>query len=121
MIRRPPRSTRTDTLFPYTTLFRIEGDDAQYAAKEIGDLKRASAVAQPYSSDYALANLRVERQWDDLRFVSSTGFVRNILTESYDATPYEMAGADEPAALFRQRHKRTAEGRVGKHGGRTDR
>src|SRR3546814_11306540 len=37
MIRRPPRSTRTDTLFPYTTLFRFnalspilagDGDDA---------------------------------------------------------------------------------------------
>src|SRR3546814_16794871 len=27
MIRRPPRSTRTDTLFPYTTLFRSEEDD----------------------------------------------------------------------------------------------
>src|SRR3546814_20321217 len=27
MLRRPPRSTRTDTLFPYTTLFR-SGDDA---------------------------------------------------------------------------------------------
>src|SRR3546814_14093954 len=29
MIRRPPRSTRTDTLFPYTTLFRSlpDGDD----------------------------------------------------------------------------------------------
>src|SRR3546814_15819852 len=27
MIRRPPRSTRTDTLFPYTTLFR-SGDAA---------------------------------------------------------------------------------------------
>src|SRR3546814_4990086 len=26
MIRRPPRSTRTDTLFPYTTLFRSTGD-----------------------------------------------------------------------------------------------
>src|SRR3546814_17631831 len=26
MIRRPPRSTRTDTLFPYTTLFRSRGD-----------------------------------------------------------------------------------------------
>src|SRR3546814_11022271 len=26
MIRRPPRSTRTDTLFPYTTLFRSDGD-----------------------------------------------------------------------------------------------
>src|SRR3546814_13212909 len=27
MIRRPPRSTRTDTLFPYTTLFRSISDD----------------------------------------------------------------------------------------------
>src|SRR3546814_8247606 len=26
MIRRPPRSTRTDTLFPYTTLFRSDED-----------------------------------------------------------------------------------------------
>src|SRR3546814_13344064 len=29
MIRRPPRSTRTDTLFPYTTLFRSTGFDQQ--------------------------------------------------------------------------------------------
>src|SRR3546814_19558524 len=28
MIRRPPRSTRTDTLFPYTTLFRSREQDA---------------------------------------------------------------------------------------------
>src|SRR3546814_5254306 len=28
MIRRPPRSTRTDTLFPYTTLFRSAGAGA---------------------------------------------------------------------------------------------
>src|SRR3546814_1066128 len=28
MIRRPPRSTRTDTLFPYTTLFRSHLEDA---------------------------------------------------------------------------------------------
>src|SRR3546814_8587853 len=36
MIRRPPRSTRTDTLFPYTTLFRSEvmGQSlSPYAAK----------------------------------------------------------------------------------------
>src|SRR3546814_11937892 len=35
MIRRPPRSTRTDTLFPYTTLFRSEilalGQDSDFA------------------------------------------------------------------------------------------
>src|SRR3546814_20737773 len=29
MIRRPPRSTRTDTLFPYTTLFRSRGQRQQ--------------------------------------------------------------------------------------------
>src|SRR3546814_8896989 len=29
MIRRPPRSTRTDTLFPYTTLFRSSDDPAR--------------------------------------------------------------------------------------------
>src|SRR3546814_5072367 len=29
MIRRPPRSTRTDTLFPYTTLFRSVGEGAE--------------------------------------------------------------------------------------------
>src|SRR3546814_1812552 len=31
MIRRPPRSTRTDTLFPYTTLFRSPVSDAEGA------------------------------------------------------------------------------------------
>src|SRR3546814_12314333 len=32
MLRRPPRSTRTDTLFPYTTLFRsCRGDCKQHA------------------------------------------------------------------------------------------
>src|SRR3546814_16388589 len=36
MIRRPPRSTRTDTLFPYTTLFRsvnVNGKDLERAPK----------------------------------------------------------------------------------------
>src|SRR3546814_1991602 len=31
MIRRPPRSTRTDTLFPYTTLFRSQSEGARLA------------------------------------------------------------------------------------------
>src|SRR3546814_807043 len=31
MIRRPPRSTRTDTLFPYTTLFRSIGEGCEPA------------------------------------------------------------------------------------------
>src|SRR3546814_11061320 len=42
MIRRPPRSTRTDTLFPYTTLFRSIGIEF------VGPiLAGAAQVAQP--------------------------------------------------------------------------
>src|SRR3546814_4075538 len=33
MIRRPPRSTRTDTLFPYTTLFRSRDGGAEQAER----------------------------------------------------------------------------------------
>src|SRR3546814_1346575 len=33
MIRRPPRSTRTDTLFPYTTLFRSASRKSSYQGK----------------------------------------------------------------------------------------
>src|SRR3546814_17764250 len=36
MIRRPPRSTRTDTLFPYTTLFRSDGDLGQLEGNGAG-------------------------------------------------------------------------------------
>src|SRR3546814_19048164 len=32
MVRRPPRATRTDTLCPYTTLFRSPGDEVAAAA-----------------------------------------------------------------------------------------
>src|SRR3546814_21180371 len=34
MIRRPPRSTRTDTLFPYTTLFRSRVTAAELALEQ---------------------------------------------------------------------------------------
>src|SRR3546814_17333676 len=42
MIRRPPRSTRTDTLFPYTTLFRSEAEAAEPGRRE-ADLRGALA------------------------------------------------------------------------------
>src|SRR3546814_19514364 len=35
MIRRPPRSTRTDTLFPYTTLFRSAGLNAEGGTRNL--------------------------------------------------------------------------------------
>src|SRR3546814_19998391 len=60
MIRRPPRSTRTDTLFPYTTLFRSldlqthhvatcrrtyhAGTDARVFSVELADVARVFVV-----------------------------------------------------------------------------
>src|SRR3546814_20672279 len=47
MIRRPPRSTRTDTLFPYTTLFRSGAEDALIEAVELLALfRRLLALAR---------------------------------------------------------------------------
>src|SRR3546814_21052766 len=46
MIRRPPRSTRTDTLFPYTTLFRSSGQvhNSRWTRKTImGDARNEHA------------------------------------------------------------------------------
>src|SRR3546814_3527022 len=40
MIRRPPRSTRTDTLFPYTTLFRSCGAFSAGAGCPVGKFRR---------------------------------------------------------------------------------
>src|SRR3546814_18806708 len=34
MVRRPPRSTRTDTLFPYTTLFRSQSRHVPHSAND---------------------------------------------------------------------------------------
>src|SRR3546814_2605988 len=44
MIRRPPRSTRTDTLFPYTTLFRSVHVQGQLESN-FGEVVRDAAVA----------------------------------------------------------------------------
>src|SRR3546814_13585066 len=56
MIRRPPRSTRTNTLFPYTTLFRsYPGDPGErflvrnvVAAVRFSDAVEAIQVGQPH-------------------------------------------------------------------------
>src|SRR3546814_12106863 len=48
MIRRPPRSTRTDTRFPYTTLFRSADDEAALlgaAAEGVGEAGESTGSA----------------------------------------------------------------------------
>src|SRR3546814_9912308 len=46
MIRRPPRSTRTDTLFPYTTLFRSDPPSSP-KRREIHSLARPMDQVRP--------------------------------------------------------------------------
>src|SRR3546814_5146337 len=62
MIRRPPRSTRTDTLFPYTTLFRSQHRNDENSAhfflpprKWASGLCRTTAYAIVYEARIAQA------------------------------------------------------------------
>src|SRR3546814_11780606 len=58
MIRRPPRSTRTDTLFPYTTLFRslrVEGGD-------VGGDDIAALVLRFIEREVGVAGQRLDRR-----------------------------------------------------------
>src|SRR3546814_1230475 len=59
MIRRPPRSTRTDTLFPYTTLFRSGRDVRLRIFVEHGKEGRTA---------YAMDALKRSMRWDETRF-----------------------------------------------------
>src|SRR3546814_5826670 len=47
MIRRPPRSTRTDTLFPYTTLFRSGQCSANGGVWRGPHLREIDAIIRP--------------------------------------------------------------------------
>src|SRR3546814_18344363 len=56
MIRRPPRSTRTDTLFPYTTLFRSAASEVDTFNANLGALEQINIglrKARPGSTNEA--------------------------------------------------------------------
>src|SRR3546814_4978661 len=65
MIRRPPRSTRTDTLFPYTTLFRSPRDDERRADRRtVDDLAGGGAMmAESLLPGEAPVSLNEARGW----------------------------------------------------------
>src|SRR3546814_8450857 len=88
MIRRPPRSTRTDTLFPYTTLFRsvnidptlVQNFGVRTAQAEIGVLEpetnvtgtlaynaREVAIVQPRASGFVQRTYRSEEHTSELQ------------------------------------------------------
>src|SRR3546814_5504447 len=59
MIRRPPRSTRTDTLFPYTTLFRSHVASLRFDDRQGGQRTRAIVVVHLRSA-FQQAAVKIE-------------------------------------------------------------
>src|SRR3546814_10257629 len=79
MCRRPPRSTRTDTLFPYTTLFRSHGDRRE-------DMVRPSARADDPVPDADVGAILLLRDALDRRLLRSeehTSELQSLMRISY--------------------------------------
>src|SRR3546814_7768045 len=87
MIRRPPRSTRTDTLFPYTTLFRSHPPHRAFQPGE-------DRFADQIMADVELGELGDGRDGDDIVVGQAMARVR------LDAVlPRERGGVGEAAEL----------------------
>src|SRR3546814_16925966 len=69
MIRRPPRSTRTDTLFPYTTLFRsvndviaaTQGNVAEAGVASVDEVRAAGRTLGGFSPELAAKERDLKR------------------------------------------------------------
>src|SRR3546814_9526343 len=61
MIRRPPRSTRTDTLFPYTTLFRSVVAVEEYPIIDLSHLMPVAQGLARLPADERIHRLRADR------------------------------------------------------------
>src|SRR3546814_13753607 len=104
MIRRPPRSTRTDTLFPYTTLFRSPGlVDMRVQIREPGeehketmDSAGRAAAAGGVTSMVGLPN--TEPVIDDVagvEFVARRAReVKGVKVYTYAAVPRNLEGRE---------------------------
>src|SRR3546814_14036918 len=95
MIRRPPRSTRTDTLFPYTTLFRSTLD-ALYE-REVARQRATDEGGASSADEFATAAGEAIRETPDLMIVDDAGNVRPA-----GEVMAELQAADTAAAVETQ-------------------
>src|SRR3546814_16872470 len=99
MIRRPPRSTRTDTLFPYTTLFR---SDATISLIDEGDLRPTA----PRVAERAGVSVRsVFQHFDDLESLHAAVAERLVERVAVLVVPIDPAGQldDRPTRIVHPR------------------
>src|SRR3546814_18321700 len=84
MIRRPPRSTRTDTRFPYTTLFR-SFHGGPLPDRIASDQAVGSAVQLPLSSpNSAVAELQVQSAYH-VSLASRTAPTSAVVSKKLDS------------------------------------
>src|SRR3546814_1851752 len=92
MIRRPPRSTRTDTLFPYTTLFRSRAElprEYDISAHETDPVaaKQATTLRDVRRDDYRPIHHNGREQFADLyerlRSEEHTSELQSLMRISY--------------------------------------
>src|SRR3546814_2968269 len=90
MLRRPPRSTRTDTLFPYTTLFRSTNtsDTAVIAAQGVGI--RIYVTGLLVTNAHATVG-RSEEHTSELQSLMSTSYAVCCLKKKKKKTSAEQA------------------------------
>ncbi|RSU18838.1 TonB-dependent receptor [Sphingomonas koreensis] len=91
---------------------KIRGDDSQYAERGAGDLRRISNIAQPFRSDYWLADLVVRKRWDDLELTTSLGYARQYVFEMFEGPalsdvgmPDAQPNADAPGTGYSQANR----------------
>src|SRR3546814_7669649 len=85
MIRRPPRSTRTDTLFPYTTLFRSVSHDPSAPSPFAGQTSRlcfTAASMNPLNSGCGSKGLDFSSGWN-CRSEEHTSELQSLMRISY--------------------------------------
>src|SRR3546814_1628480 len=87
MIRRPPRSTRTDTLFPYTTLFRslgragsVAGGDAKHRDFQTNRLR---LLPQPCWRKTDIGRCQPHRVATEYRSEEHTSELQSLMRISY--------------------------------------
>src|SRR3546814_19893432 len=89
MIRRPPRLTRTDTLFPYATLFRSRSEARRVRpeCRDRGAGERDQAVARRAArsrkADRQLSVQRPDRRRQDRRSEEHTSELQSLMRTSY--------------------------------------
>src|SRR3546814_14224731 len=93
MIRRPPRSTRTDTLFPFTTLLRSAAADAAVQAVRAERTALGGRMATPARS--AASGDDVDDAADRIRAPDRT------LRAAQDLDPLDVVGEQRREVEFR--------------------